>query len=523
MSGALLLPNEYWLSLQVTPQDVENLHNFLFERETPLAVRDLCAEFIEARIKAENIAAEKKQKSNSKSFLPKEKYQIGDELVFPALEWRQGTVTALRAGVNPSTDNFDVLTVAMDDHSERLFAANMESHFLNETPIPLPERDEMNPALILKEHGDLIEKKLEAAFALDDGLVKIAGRWFPRALLIDIGQGQLNLAEAVLDVSGGEPLPTEALIKEIELPEGINPKLAEFSLNYALQCDERFDEVGPAGQILWCLYRLEPDFVREIPPPLRYAEIEHDRENLTPAMLNLESQLDDELTPANENDPREDISSVTISLIYPHLRAGTLPMSARAQKLFPTAYESSRVRFTLIDGKTKQRIPAWVVLENGYVFGLREWYKSHQLIPGSLVQIRRGEKLGEVVVEVKSQRSSKDWVRTVLVGKDGGFVFAMLKQPISAEFNERMAIHVPDFKSLDPVWEKRRSFEELVLLVMRELTKSNPQGHVHAQELYAAVNLVRRIPPAPLFALLATSPAFKHVGDLHFRLNEEMA
>jgi hypothetical protein len=523
MSGALLLPNEYWLSLQVTPQDVENLHNFLFERETPLAVRDLCAEFIEARIKAENIAAEKKQKSNSKSYLPKEKYQIGDELVFPALEWRQGTVTALRAGVNPSTDNFDVLTVAMDDHSERLFAANIESHFLNETPIPLPERDEMNPALILKEHGDLIEKKLEAAFALDDGLVKIAGRWFPRALLIDIGQGQLNLAEAVLDVSGGEPLPTEALIKEIELPDGINPKLAEFSLNYALQCDERFDEVGPAGQILWCLYRLEPDFVREIPPPLRYVVIEHDRENLTPAMLNLESQLDDELTPTNENDPREDISSVTISLIYPHLRAGTLPMSARAQKLFPTAYESSRVRFTLIDGKTKQRIPAWVVLENGYVFGLREWYKSHQLIPGSLVQIRRGEKPGEVVVEVKSQRSSKDWVRTVLVGKDGGFVFAMLKQPISAEFNERMAIHVPDFKSLDPVWEKRRSFEELVLLVMRELTKSNPQGHVHAQELYAAVNLVRRIPPAPLFALLATSPAFKHVGDLHFRLNEEMA
>jgi hypothetical protein len=126
-----------------------------------------------------------------------------------------------------------------------------------------------------------------------------------------------------------------------------------------------------------------------------------------------------------------------------------------------------------------------------------------------------------VIVEVKSQRSSKDWVRTVMVGKDGGFVFAMLKQPITAEFNDRMAIHVPDFKSLDPVWEKKRPFEDLVLLVMRELTKSNPQGHVHAQELYAAVNLVRRVPPAPLFALLATNPGFKHVGDLHFRLNEE--
>ena len=523
MSGALLLPNEYWLSLQVTPQDVENLHTFLFERETPLAVRDLCAEFIEARIKMERSAAEKKQKSGGKSFLPKEKYQVGDNLVFPALDWTQGTVIALRAGVNPSVNHFDVLTVAMDDHSERMFAANLESHYLNEAPIPVPEHNEMNPALILNEHGNLIEKKLEAAFALDEGLVKIAGRWFPRALLIDIGQGQLNLAEAVLDMSGGEPLPTDALIKDIELPSGINAKLAEFSVNYALQCDERFDEVGPAGQTLWCLHRLEPDLVREVPLPLRYTEVEHDRENLNPAMLSLESQLNDELTPPTENDSREDISSITISLIYPHLRAGTLPMSARTRKLFPTAYESSRVRFTLIDGKTKQRIPAWAVLTNGYVFGLREWYKSHQLIPGSLVQIRRGEKPGEVIIEVKSQRSSKEWVRTVLVGKDGGFVFAMLKQPISAEFNERMAIHVPDFKSLDPVWEKKRSFDELVLLVMRELTKSNPQGHVHAQELYAAVNLVRRVPPAPLFSLLAINPAFKHVGDLHFRLNEELA
>lgn len=521
MSSAFKLPNEYWSSLQITPQDVENLNTFLFERETPLTVRDLSVEFVEARIKVERIVAESKQKAGGKSFLPKEKYQVGDHLVFPALEWNRGKVVALRTGVNPSVGDFDVLTVAMDDRTERMFAANLESHVLNETPISVPENNEMSAEFILQEHGDLIEKKLETAFSADENLVKIAGRWFPRALLIDINQGQLNLAEAVLDMSGGEPLPTEDLIKDIELPAGVNTKLAEFSLNYALQGDKRFDEVGTAGQVLWCLYRLEPDFVREVPPPLLYTEIEHDRENLSDAMKNLEAQLDDELTPTQENDSRGDISSITIALIYPHLRAGTLPMSARARKLFPTAYESPRVRFTLVDGKTKQRIPAWVVLKSGYVFGLREWYKSHQLIPGSLVQLRRGEKPGEVIVEVKSQRSSKDWVRTVMVGKDGGFVFAMLKQSITAEFNDRMAIHVPDFKSLDPVWEKKRPFDDLVLLVMRELIKSNPQGHVHAQELYAAVNLVRRVPPAPLFALLATNPEFKHVGDLHFRLDEE--
>jgi hypothetical protein len=109
-----------------------------------------------------------------------------------------------------------------------------------------------------------------------------------------------------------------------------------------------------------------------------------------------------------------------------------------------------------------------------------------------------------------------------MVGSDGGVVFAMLKQPITAEFNDRMVVHVPDFKTLDPIWEKRRSFDDLLLMVMRELAKSNPQGHVHAQELYAAMNLVRRVPPAPIFAALESNPVYKHVGDLHFRLAEEV-
>jgi hypothetical protein len=523
MIGKFILPNEYWLKLQVTSQDVENLHTILFERESPLTSRDLVSEFVDARIQAERKAAENKEKSAGKPFLPKEKYSAGDELVFPAMGWQRGKVAAVRAGVNPAVGEFDVIAVDFEDSTQRLFAANLTAHALNEAPVEKPGADDVSAAAVISEHGAALEKKIEAAFSADEGLVKIAGSWFPRALLVDINEGQLNLVEAVLDMAGGEPLTTSDLMKDTELPTGVNPKLVEFSLNYAMQYDERFDEVGPAGQVLWCLRRLEPDFVREVPPPLRYIDIPHDRGVLDPEMLALEAQLDDELTETDHADVREDVSSVTITLIYPHLRAGTLPVSQRTRKLFPTAYESPRVRFTLVDGKTKQRIPAWVVLEHGYVFGLREWYKQHQLIPGSLVQVRKGENPGEVIVEAKSQRSAKDWVRTVMVGSDGGFVFATLKQPITAEFNDRMVVHVPDFKALDPIWEKKRSFEDLLLMVMRELAKSNPQGHVHAQELYAAVNLVRRVPPAPIFAALESSPMFKHVGDLHFRLDDEVS
>ena len=515
-----IISTDYWNDLQITSQDVEYLHNHLFELETPLTARELVSVFVNERIRLEQQAVQQRREAGGKTYVPQEAYQVGDNLIFPALDWKHGKVTAVRAGSNPQMGPFDVLTVDFGNGADRLFASNLPDHVLNEEPAPIEDVG-FDAEAILREHGRALEKKIEAAFQADEELVRIAGRWFPRALLVDVNVGHLNLAEAVLDLSGGEPLPTSALLKEVALPEGVNPKLAEFSLNYALQEDPRFDEVGPAGEVLWCLRRLEPVEVREVPRYLRYTPVEYDRQALTPQMLDLEAELDDELSDieASSNGDRKE---VTVSLIYPHLRAGTLPLSARVRSLFPTAYESPRVRFTLVDGRTTQRMPGWVVREHGYVFGLREWYKANELMPGSLVQIRRGDHPGEVVIEARTYRSTKDWVRTVIVGTDGGVVFAMLKQPISAEFNDRMAFAIPSMESVDQLWlqDKKRPFDKLVADLIREMSKLTPQGHVHAQELYSAVNIVRRVPPAPLFALLASRPEFIHVGDLYFRLGE---
>jgi hypothetical protein len=515
-----LISTNYWTDLQITQQDIEHLHNHLFELETPLTARELVPVLINERVRAERLATQQRRQAGGKVYLPKESYQVGDNLIFPALNWKHGKVTSVRAGTNPEIGQFDVLTVDLGNGSQRLFAANLANHVLNDQPDTV-EDDGFAPEIILHEHGSDLEKKLEFAFQKDEELVRIAGRWFPRALLVDVNVGHLNLAEAVLDMTGGEPLPTSALLKDVALAEGVNPKLAEFSLNLALQEDGRFDEVGPAGQVLWCLRRLEPDEVREAPLHLRYSPIEYDHSVLTSQMLNLEAQLDDELSDT-EVSPPSDVKEVTVALIYPHLRTGTLPLSARVRSLFPTAYEAPRVRFTLVDGRTKQRMPGWVVREHGYVFGLREWYKANDLMAGSLVRIRRGETPGEVIIEAKTYRSTKDWVRTVIVGADGGMVFALLKQPISAEFNDRMAFAIPSVETVDQLWlqEKKRPFEKLVADMIREMSKLTPQGHVHAQELYSAVNIVRRVPPAPLFALLASKPEFTHVGDLHFRLSE---
>jgi hypothetical protein len=520
MASEPIISTDYWKNLQVTKQDIEFLHNHLFEIETPLTTRELIGVLINERYRAENLAVQKRRQSGGKIFLPKDTYQAGDDLVFPALDWKHGKVSGTRAGINPSLGEFDVLTVELEDGSERLFASNLALHSLNEEPASV-EGEDFNPQAVLRTNGHALDKKLENSLKDDEEIIRIAGRWFPRALLIDVNVGHLNLAEAVLDMSAGEPLPTSALLKDLSLPEGENPKLAEFSLNLALQEDERFDEVGPAGEVLWCLHRLEPEGVRDVPLYLQYEEIELDRSVLTDEMIQLEKRLDDELSDIDLAD-EEELQEVTVSLIYPHLRAGTLPLSSRVESLFPTAYEAPRVRFTLVDGKTEKRFPGWVVREHKYVYGLSDFYKDNELMPGSLVSIRKGNHPGEVFIEAKSYRSTKDWLRTAIIGSDGVVVFAMLKQSISAEFNERMAIALPSFDSVDLAWTQtsKRSLEHLVINMVREMSKLTPQGHVHAQELYSAINIVRRVPPAPLFAVLETKPEISHVGDLHFKLSD---
>ncbi len=89
-------------------------------------------------------------------------------------------------------------------------------------------------------------------------------------------------------------------LEQLDLSVDENPKLVEFSLDLALQEDTRFDEVGPAGEILWYLKRLEPDGVQETPFTLQYTEIDYDRDLMTPEMLELERVLDDELSPLDE-------------------------------------------------------------------------------------------------------------------------------------------------------------------------------------------------------------------------------
>jgi hypothetical protein len=520
----LELSGAYWQTLEITDEDIEFIYGYLLEKETPLPLEHLAEALVAERIRSEEERLKKKQKEKGKIYLPKDTYQVGEKIQFPALNWFSGEISDIREGHNPELPELQVLTVQLENGSSREFAANLADHSLNDIEVYQDEGERQKPEDVLENFSDEIIIKLERKLEENKDLVRIGPDWFPKSLLIEFNVGHLNLAEAVLDMHDGGPLPVNALLDQIDVDTDDPQELLEFSMNYALQEDSRFDEVGPRGVVLWFLNRLEPEYVREKPLQLIYSPLDYDRNLLSEDMRKAEARIDDELaSPDPEFLKKKPGKEVLVTLNYPHWRVGSIPLTYYTRPFFPTALETPRVKFKLIDSEGEE-ISAWVVRPHNYVYGLREWYEEQELMPGNVIRIKQGKNPGEVLIEPEKKRSNREWIRTLLIGADGGIVFAMLKQMITADFNERMTIAVPSTDVLDELWQKRannpRPLNHDMKSIMNELAKLNPQGHVHGVELYAALNCLRRCPPGLIFGMLASDPDFVPVGDLYFRLKE---
>ncbi len=519
----LSLRDDYWEQLDISESDINYLYNYLIEEEKPTPLNELVEVFVSARIKQIQAVFDKKMQAEGKIFLPKATYQVGDQLVFPAFDWKKGEVTSKRGGNNPEIPPFEVIGVQMEDGTQRLIATGLAEHALNNPMVQEGDRDSLKADEIIKQHGKAISETIEKNISKNPDLVCIANKWFARALLVDVNIGYRNLAEALLDMEGGGPLTSHEILKQIGLPTDVNDELTEFSLNYALHQDDRFDEVGATGEVNWFLKRLEPEWVQRQPKYLQFQPVDYDQPSVQPMLEMISRQIVDEL----EDHPRpvDQQQEIVINLLYPHWRSGALPLAVEISHLFPTALESDRVQFTFIDEQTGNKFSGWVVRPKHYIGGLLEWYNENGVIPGSMIHLRKGKRDGEVIIGLGRRRPTRDWTRTVLVGADGGVVFAMLKQMITTDTDDRMAIYVSDKDALDRLWDTTKpgkyELTRIIIGMMRELIKLNPQGHVHFEELYAAVNLRFRCPPGVILSILMEQPWASHLGDLYFNLNRE--
>ncbi len=508
-----------WQNFQVTPGDLEYLANYLVEYEVPRTLGELARELINYRHHQISELARHAQ-AECRLYHPVESYQVGEKVLFTHLSHTTGVVTAVRPGVNPEYPPFEVIQVRFEKGETREFAAGLSlDHPLNH--VVYDENLNISPEEIYATYGEYIKAQLHQALSTSRQFVAVADQWFLRDLLLEINPAHLNIAEAILDMAGGEALPTEAFLEELELPQEVTRALQIFSLEYALERDERFDEVGPTGQALWVLRRMEPPSVQEIPPALRYIPVPYNRALLDPAVLALEKQLDDEWSEVSFDGVLQE--PITLVLTAPHWLSGTLPLTPRLAHLFPTARLTDRILFTFRDEHSGEEFKGWVVRSGRYVSGLSEFYARYQFGIGAYLDLARGPKEGVIHIKGRPVRGRRgDWLRAAQVEGDR-IVFRETRAPVTCETDPLMAIYVSDPAAVRRVAEahKRTALETLVDDIFAQLAALSPQRMTHAATLYSAVNLVQRIAPGPLVALLAARPhRYTMLGDHYWALKE---
>lgn len=514
--------NNLWVQqFEVSQDDIDFITNLMLENEKPMLTSEVALVMIERRLE-KVIEEQANQYANTRVYNPTLSYDVGDKLVFTAMDNVVGVVTGVREGHNPEHGDFKVMDVqfeADDVVNKREFACELASHALGEvvTENTLASEDTPNAREILRASHAIIMPRLIETLQKADSLVRVGSAWFVGDLVMETDIGSLHLAEAVLDMNGGGPLSSEEIVEQIGGLGDAPMTLQAFSIDLALNNDDRFDEVGTSGKIMWYLNRMAPEYVRSMPTVLQYSEIDYDEDILTDEMIDLETELDDELSPI---DFEGNLRKATATLLYPHRRAGTLPLNAKMRQIFPKA-KTPRIYVELIDTTDDSRFGGWVVHEFKYVYGLLDYYTKHQLPIGTLLTVKKGEHPGQILLGYDGHKARNEWVRVVTPTIDR-IGFDIRKRQIGAEFDELVLVGVDDLERADKLSEvmKMKPLSTLLKMVVGELSKLTPQGTAHATTIYSSVNIFRRCPPAPIFATLQSHPDFTYAGDHYWRLSD---
>lgn len=515
---------------ETTPEDVDFLYNLLLDAQAPRPLPEITQALIAEYMRREDARLEHELKKGV-IYQPKESYSVGQTVVFPTQDFAMGTVVGVRPGKNPEHGDFEVVSIEFaGSRTPREYAAGLTSpHRLNQAKgaTLLNNEDLLSPMEIYNLYSDEIEESV--LFALEEGprhaqFVDIHGAWLLSDMLAEVHVGHLNIAEALIEMAG-VPQTTEQLLAETDLDKNVSASMRSLSMAHALSNDARFDHVYVGGKPAWFLTRMEPEAVVSTPALLRHTPQRYNRALLSVEMLQYEWELDDEWGESTlPSDMPSLVPNTTITLIYPHRRNGTLPLSGRTRAFFPVA-DGGRSLVTLIDGRWGTRYQGWVVPEGRYVAGLSKWMADHQIPAGAFITLERTNVPGELVVDFRTRRAKREWARFASADLEGNALrLEMNKIQVACEYDEQLIVHADDAQiaGLDTLRAQMEnadiSLAAIVEQVVPELTKLNPQGSVHAKSVYAAVNIVRRVAPGPVFHALMSSRSFRDAGNGLFAL-----
>ncbi|MEA3339551.1 MAG: hypothetical protein U9R15_06255, partial [Chloroflexota bacterium] len=127
--------SDYWGDeFVITPDDLQYLSTLLVEDELPRSAAELGRMLILYRCQQEGALIERAM-SKGTPYQPKRGYEEGEEVVFPALDYRVGKIVGARPGHNPEHGAFQVIQVEFETGKNREFASELTAdHPLNNEP-----------------------------------------------------------------------------------------------------------------------------------------------------------------------------------------------------------------------------------------------------------------------------------------------------------------------------------------------------------------------------------------------------
>ena len=528
---------EYWRTFSPADDDVRYARDVIAESSRPMETAELARAIVYRRMHQERERI-REMLDRGRFYNPAEAYEVGEELLFPALDFAAGVIVGKRAGYLPHHPPFQVISVQTGGAVREFASEYTEAHKLNQSVQRAADLGEgISPAAVFERFAEPVTGAVGSALAAaaESGFVQHEKRWYLRESMPDVHVGYLNLAEAVIEVawesaSGSgvqKPLTTDDILGQVGLQGASSPEVARFSMDLALARDERFVDVGDGNGHLWLLRRLVPEHAIGVPARLRHEPIAFSVEAIPTEALSLVWGVPDELSSmAAAATHLEERQTVDLVLPYPHWRAGTLPLTSGLASVLPQR-ESGLGVVTLMDPTSDERITAWVSYEHRYVSSLQGWYDAHQIPAGAFITVSRTNQAGVYTLGCKvKRRQQREFVRLVSVDGDK-LAFEIRRQPMAVEFDETMVMLDETPQLTDGLWRRvttsRRAISELLREVFAELAKLSPQGTVHFNTLYTAINVVRRCPPEPILAELSLDWRYVGVGSGYYAMDERVA
>jgi hypothetical protein len=173
-----------------------------------------------------------------------------------------------------------------------------------------------------------------------------------------------------------------------------------------------------------------------------------------------------------------------------------------------------------VDEQTEEELPVWVVPEFRYIYGLSDWYEKNSIPVGGFITLKPGPEAGIVLLDYDRRRPKREWVRLASVA-DGQLDFELERRSVACGYDDLLIVGTDYVNAVDAIARRyeanQRTLISLLITIFPKLATLNPQETVHTKTLYSAINMIRRVPPGPLFADLINHPSFQPVGDHYWQ------